>query len=117
MTVPLTSLTTSPRVHALDRRHESCDPRNCDLSDSPTQYLVLFANINCDIAWRKKSSKPQLREKHEVELRHRFEMRFVLSSEPPCAGVKSYEPVARKEDYDSPDEFLIVLYQHLCARR
>jgi hypothetical protein len=50
-------------------------------------------------------------------LRHRFEMRFPRSSELLCAGVKSYEPEAREEDYDSPDEFPISFYQRLRARR
>jgi hypothetical protein len=44
-------------------------------------------------------------------------MRFPRSSELPCAGVKSYEPEAREEDYDSPDEFPIALYQRLRARK
>jgi hypothetical protein len=56
-------------------------------------------------------------EEHEVELRHRFEMRFPRSSELPCAGVKSYEPEAHEEDYDSPDAFPIALCQRLRARK
>jgi hypothetical protein len=79
--VPHTTL--NPVVQVLDRSSGGRAPRNCDLLDIPTEHLVLFANG--DIAWCKKH---QLREEHEVELRHRFEMRFPRSSDLPCAGVK-----------------------------
>jgi hypothetical protein len=104
----------NPIVQVLDRSRLPGRVRTVDDPlDIPCRYLVL--RRSGDTEWLR-SSASVLEEPVVAALVRDFELRFPRSSRLPCNSVANYPRDIVDDDYESPDEFPLLLHRRLHAR-